>query len=181
MFGTTLSNIGVSSVDGRVNFCQQEAAFTFCRNSSFRFGHSATSSHHQDLSRFVSYLTDQELAVTGLDDIARSITKDLFSKDLDIQRSYINVYFPYTPTAVHTDDIESNTVTLLYYANPTWHHDWGGETQFFTKDLTSITDSILPAPGRIAIFDSTIPHTARSPSVLAPTPRFTIAIKGKLK
>jgi Rps23 Pro-64 3,4-dihydroxylase Tpa1-like proline 4-hydroxylase len=176
MFGTTLNNTGVSVIDGKVNFCQQEAIYTFCKNSSYRFGHAATSSHHQDLARFVSYLTSEELAVTGLDVIASQEIPTL-----KIQRAYINVYFPYTPTAVHTDDVDDTAITILYYANPTWHHDWSGETQFFSKDLSQITNSIMPAPGRLVVFNSAIPHTARSPSVLAQAPRFTIAIKGKLK
>lgn len=175
MFGATSSHSGARVVNDAVNYCQQEAIYGFCKNSTFKFGH-ASSTTNADLSRFVSNLTPEELAATELDKVAREILGPSFR----IERAYINVYFSSTPTAIHADDQKDNRVTVLYYANPVWLPDWAGETVLYTRDGKDIQQSILPVPGRIIIFDSTQPHASRPPSILAQAPKFTIAIKGEL-
>jgi Rps23 Pro-64 3,4-dihydroxylase Tpa1-like proline 4-hydroxylase len=180
MFGLTSSTEELYVVDNTVNFSNQEALYEFCKNSTFRLGHSASSIHPQDLSRFASYLTPEELSLTKLDNLFSALIKDKYKQDVKIERSYINVYFPYTPTATHTDNCAEGAITFLYYANPTWQVDWAGETQFFTDDLQDIKKSVLPKGGRAVLFNSSIPHIARAPSVLCPVPRFTLTIKGML-
>lgn len=180
MFGLISRTEEIYVVDNAVNYSNQEALYGFCKNSAFRFGHSASSVHPQDLSRFVSNLTPEELSVTKLDALFLTLVKDKYKRDVKIDRSYINVYFPYTPTATHTDDYVDDAITFIIYANPMWQADWAGETQFFTDDLHDIKKSVLPKGGRVVIFNSSIPHIARAPSVLCPVPRFTLTIKGML-
>ncbi len=67
--------------------------------------------------------------------------------------------------------------TFLYYANNEWDADWAGETVFFNSDRDEIIRSIYPRPGRIAVFDSRIPHVSRTPSRSCTMVRYTIAIK----
>lgn len=168
-------------VDNVVSFSKQEALYEFCKSSLYRFGHSAATGHPTDLSRFVSYLTSDELRSTELDSIFFDLIKDKYGKESIIDRSYINIYFPYTPTAVHTDDCDSKAVTAIFYMNHMWHIDWAGETQFYDDKLENITHSVIPKGGRVVVFDSSIPHAARAPSVLCPIPRYTLTIKGILK
>lgn len=175
MFGTTSAQDYARVINDAVNYCQQEAIYGFCKNSTFKFGH-ASSTTNADLSRFVSNLSPAELAATELDKVAR----DILGSSFVIERAYINVYFLSTPTAVHADDQKDKRVTFLYYANPVWLPDWAGETVLYTRDGKEITQAVLPAPGRIAIFDSTQPHASRPPSILAQAPKFTIAIKGEI-
>lgn len=175
MFGTTSAQDYARVINDAVNYCQQEAIYGFCKNSTFKFGH-ASSTTNADLSRFVSSLAPAELAATELDKVARDILGGSFT----IERAYINVYFSSTPTAIHADDQKDKRVTVLYYANPVWLPDWAGETVLYTRDGKEIAQAVLPAPGRIAIFDSTQPHASRPPSILAQAPKFTIAIKGEL-
>lgn len=180
MFGLTSRTEEIYVVDNAVNYSNQEALYGFCQSSMFSFGHSASSIHPQNLSRFVSSLSSEELSVTKLDALFLTLVKDKYKRDIKIERSYINVYFPYTPTATHTDNYETDRITFLMYANPIWQIDWAGETQFFTDDLQDIKKSVLPKGGRAVMFDSSIPHIARAPSVLCPVPRFTLTIKGQL-
>jgi hypothetical protein len=180
MFGRTSKTEKIYVVDNVIDYSNQEALFGFCKNSIFSFGHSATSTSPYELSRFVSNLTSEELSRTNLDNIFTSLVKKHYNKDLNIDRSYINVYFPYTPTAAHTDDFLPNAVTFLIYANPYWQIDWAGETQFFTDNMQEVRQSVIPKGGRVILFDSNIPHAARTPSVLCTVPRFTLTIKGFL-
>jgi len=180
MFGRISKTEKIYVVDNVIDYSNQEALFSFCKNSKFSFGHSASSVSEHNLSRFICNLTYEELTMIGLDKAFASLVKKHYNKDVKIDRSYINVYFPYTPTAVHTDDRESNAITFIMYANPQWQLDWAGETQFFSDDLLEVKQSVLPRGGRAVLFNSTIPHTARAPSNLCNVPRFTVTIKGFL-
>ena len=80
---------------------------------------------------------------------------------------------------VHVDSSIKGDKTLLYYMNREWKHEWGGET-IFLDDNSNEIEYITPyVPGRIIVFDSTIPHAARQQSFAGPTYRFTLAIKFK--
>lgn len=180
MFGHTSKAEKIFVVDNAIDYSNQEALFNFCRNSLYSFGHSASSTSATDLSRFICNLTAEELSRTGMDTIFQTLVKKYKNRNVRIDRSYINVYFPYTPTALHTDDNDENAISFLAYANPTWQTDWAGETQFFTDDVQDVRKSIFPRGGRVIVFDSNLPHTARAPSVICPVPRFTLTIKGFL-
>ena len=181
MFGRISKTEKIYVVDNAIDYSGQEALFNFCRNSRYTFGHSASSVSHQDLSRFVSNLTAEELSKTHLHKLFQTLAKKHFDKDVEIDRSYINVYFSNTTTGVHTDDDAPNAVSFLAFANPQWAVDWGGETQFFSDNLQEIRQSIIPRGGRVVLFNSNIPHSARAPSPLSTVPRFTVTIKGFLK
>ena len=180
MFGYTSKAEKIFVVDNAIDYSNQEALFNFCRNSLYSFGHSASSTSATDLSRFICNLTAEELSRTEMDTIFQTLVKKYKNRNVRIDRSYINVYFPYTPTALHTDDNDENAISFLAYANPNWQTDWAGETQFFTDDVQDIKKSVIPRGGRVIVFDSNLPHTARAPSVICPVPRFTLTIKGFL-
>ena len=181
MFGRISKTEKIYVVDDALDYSAQEALFNFCRNSRYVFGHSASSTSHHDLSRFISNLTSEELSRTRLDELFKTQAKKHYGKDVIIDRAYINVYFSNTPTGVHTDDDAPESISFLAFANPQWSVDWGGETVFFSDNLQSIKQSIMPKGGRIILFDSTIPHSARAPSTMSAVPRFTVTIKGFLK
>jgi Rps23 Pro-64 3,4-dihydroxylase Tpa1-like proline 4-hydroxylase len=67
------------------------------------------------------------------------------------------------------------------FINTQWHVDWAGELHFFNDDLSEITKSVIPKGGRAVVFDSSIAHSARSPSILSPVPRYTLTIKAFLE
>jgi Rps23 Pro-64 3,4-dihydroxylase Tpa1-like proline 4-hydroxylase len=180
MFGRTSKTKNIYVVDDCIDYANQEALLGFCNQSLYSFGHSASSTSSLDLSRFVSQLTPSELASTSLDAVFTQLVQQHYKRTLRIDRSYINVYFPYTPTALHTDDYDAEAITCMIYANPQWQADWAGETQFFNADLRSVQQSVLPQGGRTVLFDSRIPHAARTPSVICPVPRFTLTVKGFL-
>ena len=180
MFGHISKTEKIFVVDNAFDYSNQEALFNFCKNSLYSFGHAASSVSSADLGRFICNLTAEELNHTGFDTLFESLVKKYKNRKVRIDRAYINVYFPYTPTALHTDDNKPDAISFLAYANPHWQSDWAGETQFFTDTIQDVDQSVLPRGGRVILFDSNIPHTARAPAVICPVPRFTLTIKGIL-
>lgn len=99
----------------------------------------------------------------------------------DTVRMYVNAYnFGDCPT-VHADSDDEGFYTVIYYANNDWSYDWSGETVFYNQAKTDITKAVYPTPGRIVLFDSRIPHVARTPSRSCPFVRYTIALKLKAR
>ena len=82
-----------------------------------------------------------------------------------------------TVSDVHLLHTHPSKKVLLYYVNLNWEENFFGETQFWSEDKTSIQFSSPYVPGRLVMFDSTIPHTIRPQSITAPKFRFTMAIQ----
>lgn len=89
--------------------------------------------------------------------------------DLGLNRIYVNCFAPSENPYFHIDGKDG--VTFLYYANPVWELDEGGETQFF---IDSEIRGVTPIPNRLVYFDSNIPHRA---TTFRTRHRFTIALK----
>lgn len=68
------------------------------------------------------------------------------------------------------------TVTMLYYANPQWKEEWAGETLFYNEQVSEVVYTSMYKPGRVVLFDGTIPHSIRPQSKVAPNHRFTYAL-----
>lgn len=67
--------------------------------------------------------------------------------------------------------------TIIYFGHSEWHYDWSGETVIMNDEKDDIVKSIYPRPGRLFVFDSSMPHVARTPSRVAKKVRFTIAFR----
>lgn len=78
----------------------------------------------------------------------------------------------------HCDTYGSDDVrTLLYYPNMEWNPEWGGYTLFTDDQGKKLKYCSFYIPGRVVIFDGTIPHCISSPSPHAPTYRFSFVIQ----
>jgi hypothetical protein len=103
-------------------------------------------------------------------------------KDYKIHSMYVNLGIPTDCHQLHTDIASSITnidecLTLLYYVNCDWNINWGGETLFYNNDLSGIEYTSFFKPGRIILFDGSIPHSARPQSFSSNQYRFTLACK----
>lgn len=127
---------------------------------------------------WIAHITKETLSsVKPLYRLMEIIDDNVTKGQFDIQRMYVNAYnFGDCPT-VHSDHDAEGFYTALYYANPSWHVDWAGETLFYNTTRDDIIRAVYPAPGRIVFFDSRIPHSARSPSRVCDFIRYTIAVK----
>jgi Flp pilus assembly protein TadD len=93
------------------------------------------------------------------------------------QRLYVNstvygdMYYP------HRDfDEDDQHITVLYYANPQWSADWGGETILYSDDGDAQL-AVTPRPGRILAFHGAILHRGGVPTRLCYEERLTVAYK----
>jgi SM-20-related protein len=127
---------------------------------------------------WIAHVTPDALAsVKPLNELMEIVDENITHGGFDIQRMYVNAYtFGDCPT-LHSDHDTEGFYTCLYYANPQWYPDWGGETMFYNSTRNDIVRAVYPTPGRIVFFDSRIPHAARSPSRLCDFIRYTIAAK----
>lgn len=92
-------------------------------------------------------------------------------------RAYTNVASYGDMLFTHVDCLPGQgDLTALWYLCERWDVEWGGETVFLDA-ADEIAASILPKPGRLAIFDGAIKHAGRPPSRICYAPRYTLAIK----
>ena len=85
-----------------------------------------------------------------------------FSETHEIKNNYASGYLYGTHHEIHKD-YDKGGFTVMFYLNKIWDVSYGGET-IFVNNLGDITNSIIPKPGRVAIFDGSIPHAAREVS-----------------
>jgi hypothetical protein len=98
-----------------------------------------------------------------------AVTRNHFAvKDLEVQRAYINLFFPNENPYFHND---GNVITCLFYITPEYDIDEGGETQFVIDDNIV---GIKAKPARLVVFDGKIVHRATS---FRNYPRITVALK----
>ena len=67
-------------------------------------------------------------------------------------------------------------LAILYYVNLDWEDGWHGETLFYNESGKEIVFASPYTPGRVIVFDASIPHTIRPQSVIGPKFRFTLSI-----
>jgi Rps23 Pro-64 3,4-dihydroxylase Tpa1-like proline 4-hydroxylase len=94
--------------------------------------------------------------------------------DRPLKQARVNLSPPGDHASIHTDN---NGLTFLYYANLEWELDWGGHTLFMDDTLSEAEYTCLYKPGRVVVFDGTIPHMIQNPSHLAKAHRFSFAIQ----
>ncbi len=153
-----------------------KAIFESIHQPAYKFGQK--SNPGDTFGFWIAHITEQSLAsVKPLNQLATIVDDNITKGGFDVQRMYVNAYnFGDCPT-VHSDHDAEGFCTVLYYANPEWRLDWAGETVFYDQQRKDIVKAIYPKPGRIAFFDSRIPHAARAPSRVCDFIRYTIAMK----
>ena len=96
---------------------------------------------------------------------------------LDLSQARINLSTLNDKNRFHVDTTDVPTLTLLYYLNVDWNLEWGGYTLFADDQCEEIEQVISYKPGRVIVFDGSIPHCIAAPTNLAPTYRFSLALK----
>jgi SM-20-related protein len=120
-------------------------------------------------------------AVLGVDPFflrLRQVAEQMFPGEvLRDQRAYVNssvygdVYYTHRDCSAHRDH-----VTVLYYVDPDWQMDWGGETIFYDDDYESQL-VVTPRAGRMVISRGAILHRGTVPTRACHEERHTIAYK----
>lgn len=84
-------------------------------------------------------------------------------------RSCLNISKSNTQHFIHTHFEDA----ILYYANPDWNDEQCGQT-FFYDNQKNIEFTSSYTPGRILLFDGSIPHDIKPPPDTGPKYRLTI-------
>ncbi len=127
---------------------------------------------------WIAHITEEMASnVKPINKLIEIIDDNITKGKFDVERMYVNAYSHGDCPAVHVDNASEGFYTVLYYANPQWHIDWYGETVFYSDAEDELIKAVYPTPGRLVIFDSRIPHSARPPSRTCDFIRYTIAVK----
>lgn len=145
--------------------------------------------------------TESDTNVAGINEIKAWVSEFSIEKMLDSEiywqmQQIVDQLFPFeymTPNRIycnscHYGDIyfthrdylsdDQKHVSLIYYANAKWPHEWQGETIFYQHvDDTDATFAVTPRPGRVAVFRGAIPHRSAEPSRLCHGSRYTWVFK----
>lgn len=98
--------------------------------------------------------------------------KDDFN-NLEFKFSILNLSFPIDSYLTH---FHQEKKVLLYYVNMDWKNEWHGETNFYDESGKNLAFSTCYTPGRIIIFDGSIPHALRPQSIRSPNYRLTLSL-----
>tara|TARA_B100001996_G_scaffold147703_1_gene112515 strand:+ start:1529 stop:2284 length:756 start_codon:yes stop_codon:yes gene_type:complete len=98
--------------------------------------------------------------------------------DFEFDTVYANLGLCNDDHGIHVDHPKPNVgYTMLIYPNIEWKANWGGETAFYEEDCEEMIYLNPYKPGRICIFDGSIPHCAKPQALIGAKFRFTIAVK----
>lgn len=146
-------------------------AYKFATNSKFGLGWA--DSAYSKYPYMCSSFSEEDVKNLGiLEHIKGSKALELVNVN-KMTKAILNLSISNEPHWCHTHRDET---VLLYYVNPEWREEWGGETLFMDDDVKEIEFASMYTPGRIIVFDGQIPHTIRPPSIVAPTYRFSLSI-----
>jgi len=92
--------------------------------------------------------------------------------------AYVNLGLVNDSHEIHVDGTTPGQVmTMLIYPNTEWELNHGGETVFYKEDRKEMVYLNPYKPGRICLFEGSIPHCAKPQALIGPKYRFTIAVK----
>lgn len=100
---------------------------------------------------------------------------ELTGERLEIQRLYANGQTYGLPGSLHQDDPSDDSYTFLYYANPHWEIQWGGQTVFYKNEIEQC--AVEYTPNSAILFKGNIPHAGLEPTRHYKGLRMTVAFK----
>lgn len=149
--------------------------YNFIKNSNYRVSGSDGVSIDQVHQIFSSYRT-KDIDKMGM-------TSTEFFQELAVSHNFfqqgqkqlrINLSAPSERNFVHSD---AEGMTFLYYVNMDWELHWGGHTLFMDDNLQDAMFCCVYKPGRVVVFDGTIPHMIMTPTMMASSHRYSLAIQ----
>ncbi len=95
---------------------------------------------------------------------------------IQVNRVYANAQGSANRSDIHVDAHYHGCYSILLYANLHWPKEFEGETIFYTED-EELYGAVLPKPGRVVVFDGSIPHIGRPPHPEVNGNRITVVYK----
>jgi hypothetical protein len=168
----SLKNSGILVYDNLISDKDILKYFSMVKNFDYSIKHKSVASARPNENLFVKYLNLESIQKTKLYSTVTEIMSNLNYK-VNLVNSYVHNYGVDAPTAIH---IDNTTPTVIYYANPVWEIDWGGET-FMLDEKDDIKHAVFSKPGRIIVFDGNTRHMGKPTSIKAKERRYIIVFK----
>lgn len=164
--------------DNIFDFSKRTELYTYATTSLFKIDGSDNGllelKNHLSL---VSVYSSIDVHRMGIFDFIPDDIKKKFNITLDtLSHAMINLCTPADRFHIHIDNYGKG-LTMIYYLNVNWNPEWGGDTLFLDEDAKEIQYVSQYKPGRLVLFDSSIPHLIRPSTALAPHFRFSFAAK----
>jgi Rps23 Pro-64 3,4-dihydroxylase Tpa1-like proline 4-hydroxylase len=164
----------IKKFDNLLDASFREFAYHFASNSFFKIGwHDGPSIENMKHQYLHSGYSEQDINNLGILNKVEGTEIEEILRGYSLKRSVMNLSMP---SDVHWAHTHINQLVLLYYVNLNWSHDWAGETLFFSEDYKEVTNTFTYTPGRLLLFDGSIPHSIRPQSSNAPHYRFTLSM-----
>lgn len=90
------------------------------------------------------------------------------------KQARVNCSTPFEKSNIHSD---YTGLTFLYYVNREWNLNWMGHTMFLNETMDEVEYISLYKPGKVLIFDGTIPHIISTQNYQSKGNRLTFAIQ----
>lgn len=166
--------------DNLFTAADRERLYNFCSTRNFTTDGSDTPrlEYKGDFNLYCNLLAGNQLQESNFLKLGNvKYITDLLD-GYEIIQARVNLSTLHDKNRFHCDAAGSNDVrTILYYPNMSWNIDWGGYTMFTNQTITKMEYCSFYIPGRVILFDGTIPHCIASPSIAAPTYRFSFVIQ----
>ena len=173
----TDSNKRIAVYDDLFSRRFREMMFSFASNSMFVIGWPDGATEQMRTNSFLhSRFSYDDVVNCGILDEIRASSAASELDGLEFEHCVLNLS---TPADSHYPHTHPEETIFLYYVNTEWFDGWHGETLFFDETLKTIAHACMYTPGRLVIFDGTIPHAIRPQSHIANKYRFTLALTFK--
>lgn len=159
--------------DDLFDFRYKNDIYNYVKNSFFKIGWSDSDTPDSIKHEFIhsSYSNEDLSNLEFFERLKKTPVMDHI-KDLELKHTKVNLSTPSDSNFIHT---HPEKISLIYYINLHWANGWHGETLFYDECGKDIIFASSYTPGRIIVFNGSIPHTIRPQSVIGPKFRFTLS------
>ena len=158
--------------------CDRATLYTHCSKCIFQLGgHSLGENKYT--SNLYSYWSEEDIkridqSCNFISYLKKCISKTPFFTNRFVQKIEMNLVRSSDVRYIHS---HPGFQVALYYVNMEWEDGWYGETLFYDPyDNDKISFASPYKPGRIILFDGSIPHAIRPQSIKAPKYRFSLSL-----
>jgi len=164
----------IAIYDDMFDFKFRQKMYEFCDKSHFKIGWSDTQIIEKQKHRYLHSLwSEEDLNRIGIVEEIKKTPVAIELENHKLEKCVLNLS---TPADCNFQHSHSQSKVVLYYVNLEWQDGWHGETLFYDESLKNIVFASPYTPGRIVVFDGSIPHTVRPQSYIASHYRFTFAL-----
>lgn len=178
----TIDNKFITVIDDLFSLSEKTRFYNFGLNSAYYLSRKSYEMPEFDGKyppTLVSNYSPRDVFNPNFDFFSNSLILDYVKKNnLRLTKAYFNLSTPFDLYTYHVDvSVNTYAMTLLYYANMEWYPEWEGETHLSDDTMREIKHSISFVPGRLVMFDPSIPHKSSQPSILAKYYRFVFVAR----